>query len=703
MALSARMLQHGLLCAPTEMVCGQASCSNRQSAPAFARLSLRDKHTELQSSFVSGDCVPQISTAFTCGRRPAMDRFQIRLEASSPEISVMEGVGVSSRTLPVGADPPRLSSGKTVVAPTPAGYVSRYADDEPRKGCDILVEALEREGVRNVFAYPGGASMEIHQALTRSSRIRNILCRHEQGEIFAAEGYAKSSGRVGVCIATSGPGATNLVTGLADALLDSVPLVAITGQVPRAIIGTDAFQETPIVEVTRSITKHNYLVMDIEDIPRIVREAFFLAASGRPGPVLVDVPKDIQQQMAVPDWNQPMKLQAYISRMPKPPQLDQVEQIIRLLQSTKKPVVYCGGGTLDAADELREFIELTSIPVASTLMGLGVYPQTDQLALHMLGMHGTVYANFAIDSSDLLLAFGVRFDDRVTGKLEAFASRASIVHIDIDPAEIGKNKQPHVSMHADVKPALALLNKVIKAKGINFDYSAWREEVNEQKRTYPMKYPQNVEYIVPQDAIETVWKLTGGNAVVSTGVGQHQMFAAQWYKFDEPRRWLTSGGLGAMGFGLPAALGAAATNPGVPVIDIDGDGSFLMNVQELATIWVEKLPVKIMILNNQHLGMVVQWEDRFYKANRAHTYLGDPEAEDDIYPDFCKMAEACKVPSARVSRRQDLDAAIQTMLDTPGPYLLDIIVPHQEHVLPMIPGGRTFQDIITEGDGRIKY
>eukprot|EP00850_Spirogloea_muscicola_P014677 SM000107S14043 [mRNA] locus=s107:154034:158775:+ [translate_table: standard] len=591
---------------------------------------------------------------------------------------------------------PRVSSGKSLVAPTPADFRPRFRDDEPRKGCDILVEALEREGVRTVFAYPGGASMEIHQALTRSTAIRNILCRHEQGEVFAAEGYAKASGRVGCCIATSGPGATNLVTGLADALLDSVPLVAITGQVPRRNIGTDAFQETPIVEVTRSITKHNYLVMDIDDIPRIIREAFFLAASGRPGPVLVDVPKDIQQQMGVPDWNQPMKLQAYVQRLPGAPRREHVQQIVRLLKTAKKPVVYCGGGCLHAADELREFVALTGIPVASTLMGLGAFPQTDALSLEMLGMHGTVYANYAIDQADLLLAFGVRFDDRVTGKLEAFASRASIVHIDIDPAEIGKNKQPHVSLCADVKPSLALLNQLLKDEARAFDFSSWIEDVQQQKSKYPMTFPETKDDILPQHAIQTLYEVTGGNAVVSTGVGQHQMCTYQPHGLCFP-------GLGAMGFGLPAALGAAATHPGMPVVDIDGDGSFIMNVQELATIRVEKLPVKIMILNNQHLGMVVQWEDRFYKANRAHTYLGDPEDESEIFPDFCKFAEACKVPSARVSSKKDLRAAIQLMLDTPGPYLLDVIVPHQEHVLPMIPGGGTFKDIITEGDGRIKY
>ncbi|CAM6104440.1 unnamed protein product [Calypogeia fissa] len=598
---------------------------------------------------------------------------------------------------------PLYSSGKTLVSPTPFGFQSRYRDDEPRKGSDILVEALEREGVRTVFAYPGGASMEIHQALTRSERLRNVLCRHEQGEIFAAEGYAKASGRVGVCIATSGPGATNLVTGLADALLDSVPLVAITGQVPRKFIGTDAFQETPIVEVTRSITKHNYLVMSVDDIPRVIREAFFLAASGRPGPVLVDIPKDIQQQMAIPDWSQPMQLKGYVKRLPRRHDESQLEQIVRLLSSSKKPVVYCGGGCIDSSEELREFINLTNVPVTSTLMGLGVFPQSDKRCLKMLGMHGTVYANYAIDSADLLLAFGVRFDDRVTGKLESFASRASIVHIDIDPAEIGKNKLPHLSMCADIKVALQGLNNLIKSQKRTFDFSSWAEELEEQKRKWPVKFPHFEEEIAPQSAIQILWELTQGNAIVSTGVGQHQMWAAQFFDYNEPRRWLTSGGLGAMGFGLPAALGAAATNPDIPVVDIDGDGSFLMNVQELATIKVEKLPVKIMILNNQYLGMVMQWEDRFYKKNRAHTFLGNPEAEDEIYPDFCTVAAGFGVPSARVSKKADLRAAIQEMLDTPGPYLLDVCVPYQEHVLPMIPGGASFKEIITEGDGRKDY
>lgn len=597
-------------------------------------------------------------------------------------------------------------SGEPSISETPPFFVSRFASDEPRKGSDVLVEALEREGVTDVFAYPGGASMEIHQALTRSKIIRNVLPRHEQGGVFAAEGYARASGKPGVCIATSGPGATNLVSGLADALLDSVPLVAITGQVPRRMIGTDAFQETPIVEVTRSITKHNYLVMNVEDIPRIVREAFFLAKSGRPGPVLIDVPKDIQQQMVVPEWDQPMKLAGYTSRLPRLPDELSLEQILRLIGESKRPVLYVGGGCLNSSQELNRFVDLTGIPVASTLMGLGAFPtSSEEFSLQMLGMHGTVYANYAVDKSDLLLAFGVRFDDRVTGKLEAFASRAKIVHIDIDSAEIGKNKQPHVSLCADIKLALERLNSMLEARKnmLKLDFSSWREELKEQKMKYPLSFKTFGDAIPPQYAIQVLDELTNGNAIISTGVGQHQMWAAQFYKYNNPRQWLTSGGLGAMGFGLPAAIGAAVARPDAVVVDIDGDGSFIMNVQELATIRVENLPVKVMLLNNQHLGMVVQWEDRFYKANRAHTYLGNPSKELEIFPNMLKFAEACDIPAARVTKREDLRAAIQKMLDTPGPYLLDVIVPHQEHVLPMIPSGGAFKDVITEGDGRIKY
>ncbi|GMH42623.1 hypothetical protein BSKO_10542 [Bryopsis sp. KO-2023] len=610
----------------------------------------------------------------------------------------------------------REAAQAAVTGSTAEEWVDRFGS-EMRKGCDILVQALEREGVKTVFAYPGGASMEIHQALTRSGSVRNVLCRHEQGEIFAAEGFAKVTGQVGVCIATSGPGATNLVTGLADALLDSVPMVAITGQVPRRFIGSDAFQETPIVEVSRQITKHNYLVMDVNDIPRIVKEAFYLARTGRPGPVLIDVPKDVQQQMAVPDWDTPMAITGYMSRLPPPPQMAQVKRIAEAIRASKKPIIYCGGGCLDAAKELRELVERTGIPVAQTLMGLGTYPGEDSLSLQMLGMHGTVPANYAVDQGDLLLAFGVRFDDRVTGKLETFASHARIVHIDIDPAEIHKNKTAHIPMCADAAPSLRMLNQVLEKDPVDkSSFEEWRQELEAQKQEFPLSFPDREDVIMPQWAIQVLHEETNGDAIISTGVGQHQMWAAQYYQFSEPRRWVTSGGLGSMGFGLPSALGAAAAfdgkdgRPKKVVVDIDGDGSFQMNVQEMATAFIEKLDVKMFVLNNQHLGMVVQWEDRFYKANRAHTYLGKRESAyhdsgeiDDIYPDFVGISKAYSVPSKRVIDPKDLRAAIREMLDTPGPYLLDVVVPHIQHVLPMIPGGASFKEIITKGDGSDEY
>ncbi|RWW33913.1 hypothetical protein GW17_00001343 [Ensete ventricosum] len=588
---------------------------------------------------------------------------------------------------------------------TTAPLIRNFAPDEPRKGADILVEALERESVTDLFAYPGGASMEIHQALTRSPSITNHLLRHEQGEVFAASGYARSTGRPGVCIATSGPGATNLVSGLADALLDSVPLVAITGQVPRRMIGTDAFQETPIVEVTRSITKHNYLVLNVDDIPRIIKEAFFLATTGRPGPVLVDIPKDIQQQLAIPVWDPQLRLPGYISRLPRLPARPLLDQILRLVSESRRPVLYVGGGCLNSSEELRRFADLTGIPIASTLMGLGAYPTDAELSLKMLGMHGTVYANYAVDKADLLLAFGVRFDDRVTGKIEAFASRAKIVHIDIDPAEIGKNKQPHVSICADMKLALQGMNALMEETGIyqKFDFSTWREELDKQKKIYPVNYKTFGDQIPPQYAIQVLDELTNGGAIITTGVGQHQMWAAQYYSYKRARQWLTSAGLGAMGFGLPAAAGAAVGNPGVTVVDIDGDGSFQMNAQELAMIRIENLPVKIMVLNNQHLGMVVQWEDRFYHSNRAHTYLGNPANETEVFPDFLKISEGYGIPAARVTKKSEVREAIRKMLETPGPYLLDVIVPHEEHVLPMIPSGGAFKDMILDGDGRTPY
>ena len=561
------------------------------------------------------------------------------------------------------------------------------------RGADIVIESLVREGVEVLFGYPGGASMELHQALTRS-KIRNVLCRHEQGEIFAAEGYAKASGKVGVCMATSGPGATNLVTGLADAKMDSVPIVAITGQVPRGVIGRDAFQETPIVEITRQITKHNYLIDRIEDIPRIIKEAFHIASTGRPGPVLIDIPKDIQQSYCIPDFQEKVSMRSYAPNQFRASRED-IKTIAQAIKDAKRPVMYAGGGivTSEASKELRTFIKKTNIPVVQTLLGLGVFPETDPLSLQMVGMHGSVYANYAINHADLLLAFGVRFDDRVTGKLEEFAKHGKIVHIDIDPSELNKNKVAHIPVASDIKYALQELNGVVEDTA----FPEWVDEINVWRKKHPFSFASDTgDEILPQHAIQLLYEMTKGDAIIATGVGQHQMWAAQFYPFDEPRRWLTSGGLGSMGFGLPAALGAQLAFPDKLVVDIDGDGSFAMNVQELATLYVEKLPVKTIILNNQHLGMVVQWEDRFYESNRGHTFIGDPEGKEAVYPDYVTVAEGFRIKAERVASKKELPGAIKRLIEHDGPYLLDVTVPNQEHVLPMIPSGMTFADIITE-------
>jgi acetolactate synthase-1/2/3 large subunit len=575
---------------------------------------------------------------------------------------------------------------------------------QPLSGADILVECLVRHGVDTIFAYPGGASMPIHQALTRyKSRLRTILPRHEQGGGFMAEGYARTTGRVGVCLATSGPGATNFVTCLADAKMDSVPLLAITGQVGTGVIGTDAFQETPIVEVCRAVTKHHYLVQNTEELPRVMKEAFHIATTGRPGPVIVDVPKDVQVRRIVPDYDRPMNLPGY--RPFRRPARAELLTVLEALRQSKKPIIYAGGGIIHAAaaEELRKFAEATSVPVALTLHGLGGFPSQHFLCLQMLGMHGTVYSNYAINDADLLLAIGVRFDDRVTGKLSEFAKHGRIVHIDIDPSEINKNKVAHVPIWGDAASALADLNAIL-AEGQHGDltvggrHAAWLRQIEEWREAEPLTFTDRDDAILPQYAIHRLWQVLRDrgmldDTIVTTGVGQHQMWAAQYFHFDRPRRWITSGGLGAMGFGLPAALGAKAAHPDKLVVDIDGDGSFLMNVQELACAYTEKLPVKVLLLNNQHLGMVVQWEDRFHEGNRAHTYLG-AGPEQGPYPDFVQIAKGFQVPARQIADKKDVDAALQELIDSPGPFLLDVLVPHQEHVLPMIPSGMTVRDII---------
>jgi acetolactate synthase I/II/III large subunit len=573
---------------------------------------------------------------------------------------------------------------------------------QPQSGADILVQCLVRHGVDVIFAYPGGASMPIHQALTRvSPKLRTILPRHEQGGGFMAEGYARSTGKVGVCLATSGPGATNFVTCLADAKMDSVPIIAITGQVTTPVIGTDAFQETPIVEVCRAVTKHHYLVTRTEDIARVVKEAFHIAGTGRPGPVIIDVPKDVQNNRIVPDYDPPMNLPGY--RPNRRATTDELRPVLAAIRQSRKPIIYAGGGIIasGAAPHLRAFAERTGIPVALTLHGLGGFPSEHFLCLQMLGMHGTIYANYAVNEADLLLALGVRFDDRVTGKVSEFAKHGKIIHIDIDPSELNKNKVAHIPIHGDVGQALQDLNKLWDeqpAPPARNNFADWIRKIEEWRETERLQYADRDDAILPQYAIERLWHIVrdrGGleDTYVTTGVGQHQMWAAQYWHANTPRTWFTSGGLGAMGFGLPAAMGAQAAHPGKTVIDIDGDGSFLMNIQELACAYVEKLPVKVLLLNNQHLGMVVQWEDRFYESNRAHTYLG-AGPDEAPYPDFVTIAKGFRVAARSIARKEDLDAALEEMLDSKEPFVLDVHVPYQEHVLPMIPSGATVRDII---------
>ncbi len=579
-------------------------------------------------------------------------------------------------------------------APTPA--------TREIKGADAVVECLAREGVDVIFAYPGGSSLELHQSLAHSGKVRVILPRHEQGGAFAAEGYARATGRVGVCMATSGPGATNLVTGLADAYMDSIPLVAITGQVYSKYIGKMAFQETDIFGMTLPVVKHSYLVMDVHDLPRVFREAFHLAKSGRPGPVLIDIPKDVQQARFTPVYPERVAFRSTYATATTHATDEQLAPIAALLAEARRPMLYVGGGIISAGaqKELLAFAERTNIHVATTLMGVGAFPETHPLSLKWFGMHGTAYGNWAVDQCDLLLVLGARFDDRITGDVHKFAAHAKIVHVDIDASEHNKNKRVHLTICSDVKHAIGRLNALLAAQKFTPpDLKAWHDQIAEWKRDYPFRY-ESSPHIQPQEAVRALYELTKGDAIITTGVGQHQMWAAQHYDFARPRRFISSLGLGAMGFGYPAAVGAKVACPDRQVIDVDGDGSFLMNVQELATAKIEKIAAKAMILNNQHLGMVVQWEDRFYDSVRGNTILGDennigsPDNPGALYPDFVKIAEGFGVKGRRVLKKEDLRPAIQEMLDHDGPYVLDVVVPYTEHVLPMIPGGRTVKDMI---------
>ncbi|MCG2813260.1 MAG: biosynthetic-type acetolactate synthase large subunit, partial [Thermodesulfovibrionales bacterium] len=513
-------------------------------------------------------------------------------------------------------------------------------------GSEILIECLKKEGVKYIFGYPGGVILNIFDSLYDNKDVRLILTRHEQGAVHAADGYARSSGKVGVALVTSGPGATNTVTGIATASMDSIPLVVFSGQVPTMLIGNDAFQEADIVGITRPCTKYNYLVKDVNDLARIVKEAFYIASSGRPGPVLINLPKDVTVGKADFVWPE-LDIRSY-----KPTYEGNkwmITQGAHLIAKSKKPVIIAGGGVIlsGAAKELKEFAEHTDIPVTMTLMGLGGFPGSHKLSLGMLGMHGTYYANKAVQDADLLIAVGMRFDDRVTGKVDAFAPNAKIIHIDIDPTSIKKNVRVDVPVVGDVKKVLAVMNKVLKEE-VKEQWGevrkAWLKQIDAWRAERPQTYTHSNEVIKPQFVVEKIYELTKGDAIITTEVGQNQMWTAQFYKFDKPRTLLTSGGLGTMGYGFPAAIGAQFAHPEKLVIDIAGDGSIQMNIQELATAVINKLPVKVAILNNGYLGMVRQWQELFFDERYSHTKL------DESVPDFVKIAEAYGAVGLRATK-----------------------------------------------------
>ena len=572
----------------------------------------------------------------------------------------------------------------------------------PLKGAEVFVHALAAVGVDVLFGYPGGANLEIFDVLDKAG-IRCIRTEHEQGAAHGAEGFARATGRVGVCLATSGPGATNLVTGIADAYSDSIPIVAITGQVPQFLLGKNAFQEVTIVDICKPITKAQFQIRRVVDIPDTVREAFHLAVSGKPGPVLIDFPKDVQQQYAVdaegnyipPSLDDPMPT--------APPQTLNgavLDQVVNLIRSAKRPVIYCGGGVIsaNASELLVQFIDKTNIPTVTTIMGVGAIPPDHRLCFDVLGMHGAKYANDAVNESDLVLAIGVRFDDRVTGKVAEFARHARIVHIDIDPKEINKNKTVDISIVCDLNIVLRSLVSRVEPG----DYREWVETLTQWKQRWPFPVPTCDSIIKPQWAIALLTEMVKGEAIVVTGVGQHQMWAMQLYRAKRPRSFISSSGLGTMGFGLPASMGAQVGRPDRLVVNIDGDGSFNMTAHELSTLHRYNLPVKNVIINNQYLGMVRQWQDLIYKGHRAESHLADPceawaNADGScVYPDFVTLARAYGVEAARVWEPAQLREAYSRMLASRGPYVLDVIVDPEEDVYPMIPAGATFRDIILE-------
>ena len=550
------------------------------------------------------------------------------------------------------------------------------------KGSEILIKSLQKEGVEVIFGYPGGSVLPIFDALYDSD-LRFILTRHEQGAAHAADGYARATGKVGVCMATSGPGATNLVTGLATAYMDSVPVVAVTGQVKTFLIGNDAFQEADVTGITRPITKHNYLVKDVKELAMTVKEAFHIASTGRPGPVVIDLPVDVTTHEA--EFHYPGSLNMRSYKPTYSGHIGQIKKAAKTIGAAKKPVIYSGGGIIlsGASRELTELARKTGIPVTTTLLGLGGFPETDGLSLGMLGMHGTVYANHAIMESDLIIAVGARFDDRVTGKIEAFAPHAKIIHIDIDPSAISKNVKVDIPIVGDAKNVLKDLIKYIKK---NPEIKPWMDRINEWKRKSPLTYKKDNK-LRPQYVVEEVYKATKGDAVICTEVGQNQMWAAQFYQYTKPRTYISSGGLGTMGYGFPAAIGAQVGRPKSTVIDIAGDGSIQMNIQELITAVSNKLPIKIVILNNSYLGMVRQWQELFYKKRYSGTCL-------DCSPDFVKLAEAYGAVGMRISKKSEVRPALEKALKIDNTVVMDFKVEKEENVYPMVPAGEAINRMI---------
>ncbi len=549
-------------------------------------------------------------------------------------------------------------------------------------GAQIVVECLKKEDVKVIFGIPGGAIMPLYDVLYSETSIKHILTRHEQGAVHAADGYARATGKVGVCIATSGPGATNLVTGLANAHLDSIPLVAFTGQVSTNLIGTDAFQEVDISGITLPITKNSYVARDVKDLARIVQEAFYIARTGRPGPVLVDLPKDTQLAPTEFKYPESVSLNGY-----KPTFSGNVKQIkaaVQEIKNAKRPIIYAGGGVIssNAFPELKDFVLKTNIPITTTLMGLGCFPETHPLSLGMLGMHGTPCANYAVSDADLIIALGVRFDDRITGKLDEFALKARIIHIDIDPAEVGKNILVDIPIIGDIKNILEKLNKYILKK----KETEWLNTIEDLKRKYPLKYTNNEE-LKPQYIMETISKIAKDNTIIVTSVGQHQMWAALYYRYTEPRGFISSGGLGTMGYGFPAALGAKMGCPEKTVICISGDGSFQMNQQEIATAMNNNLAITVIIMNNGYLGMVRQWQELFYDKRYAETTLNGN-------PDFVKLVEAYGGTGIRVNKKQELYPALEKALSLNKFVLIDCLIPKEENVFPMVAPGSPISKMI---------